>query len=76
MPTPPPAHTTVPKFSMCVGLPSGPTTSAIISPSLSEHNLKDDSPTRCTTMVIVPFFVFASAIVRGIRSPFYQLLIL
>ena len=28
-PTPPPAHTTVPKFSMWVALPSGPTTSVI-----------------------------------------------
>ena len=28
-PTPPPAHTTVPKFSMCVACPSGPTTSRI-----------------------------------------------
>ena len=28
-PTPPPAHTTVPKFSMCVACPSGPTTSVI-----------------------------------------------
>ena len=28
VPTPPPAHTTVPKFCMCVGLPSGPTTSS------------------------------------------------
>ena len=28
-PTPPPAQITVPKFSMCVGLPSGPTTSVM-----------------------------------------------
>ena len=28
-PTPPPAHTTVPKFSICVGFPSGPTTSVM-----------------------------------------------
>ena len=28
-PTPPPAQTTVPKFSMCVAWPSGPTTSVM-----------------------------------------------
>ena len=68
-PTPPPAQTTVPKFSMCVGLPSGPTTSVTYSPSLRLHNLIDERPTFCTTSVIVPFVVSASAIVSGILSP-------
>ena len=75
-PTPPPAHTTVPKFSMCVGFPSGPTTSAMTSPSLSPQSFCDDSPTRCTTIVIVPLFTSASAMVRGIRSPFLSTLII
>ena len=69
-PTPPPAHITVPNFSMCVGLPSGPTTSATQSPSFSWHSFIDDRPTSCTTSVIVPLFTSASAIVNGMRSPF------
>ena len=69
-PTPPPAQITVPNFSMCVGLPSGPTTSVMKSPSLRLQSLVDDNPTSCTTMVMVPFSMSASAIVRGIRSPF------
>ena len=44
-PTPPQAHITVPNFSMCVGLPRGPTTSATSSPTLRLHNLVDDNPT-------------------------------
>ena len=68
-PTPPPAQTTVPKFSICVGLPSGPTTSVTYSPSLRLHSLIDERPTFCTTSVIVPFVVSASAMVSGIRSP-------
>ena len=69
-PTPPPAQITVPKFSICVAFPNGPTTSVTYSPSLRLHNLIEESPTFCTTSVIVPFFKLASAIVRGIRSPF------
>ena len=69
-PTPPPAQITVPNFSMCVGLPSGPTTSVMQSPALSLHSLTDDRPTRCTTMVMVPLSVSASAMVSGTRSPF------
>ena len=52
VPTPPPAQTTVPNFSMCVALPSGPTTSASISPALSAQSLSDETPTRCTTSVM------------------------
>ena len=69
-PTPPPAHTTVPNFSICVACPSGPTTSVISSPTSSWHNFVDESPTSCTTRVMVPFFGSASAMVSGIRSPF------
>ena len=73
-PTPPPAQITVPKFSMCVGFPSGPTTSATTSPAFSRHNFLDDSPTSCTTNVMVPFSMSASAMVSGIRSPFLSTL--
>ena len=69
-PTPPPAQSTVPNFSMWVGLPSGPTTSVMKSPSPRLHNLIEESPTRCTTIVIVPLSASASAMVSGIRSPF------
>ena len=69
-PTPPPAHTTVPNFSICVACPSGPTTSVISSPSFRLQSLVEDSPTSCTTSIIVPLSGSESAIVRGIRSPF------
>ena len=69
-PTPPPAQTTVPNFSMCVGCPSGPTTSATQSPSLRLQSLTDDRPTFCTTSVMVPRSMSASAMVSGMRSPF------
>ena len=69
-PTPPPAQTTVPKFSMCVACPSGPTTSVMQSPSCNSHRRVDDRPTSCTTRVMVPATGSASAMVRGMRSPF------
>ena len=68
-PTPPPAQMTVPKFSMWVGLPSGPTTSAIMSPSLRRQSFVEDRPTVCTTSVMVPRAMSASAMVSGMRSP-------
>ena len=68
-PTPPPAHTTVPKFSMCVAFPSGPTTSVMWSPASRWHNLADESPTACTTSVMVPREGSASQMVSGMRSP-------
>ena len=68
-PTPPPAQMTVPKFSICVGLPNGPTTSATLSPSLRLHNFVEERPTFCTTSVMVPRLMSASAMVSGMRSP-------
>ena len=68
-PTPPPAQMTVPNLAICVGFPSGPTTSAKQSPIFIAHSLSEETPTRCTTNVIVPFAVSASAMVKGIRSP-------
>ena len=73
-PTPPPAQITVPKFSIWVGLPKGPTTSATQSPSLSMQSLVEESPTFCTTSVIVPASTSASAMVKGMRSPFLSTL--
>ncbi len=70
-PTPPPAQTTVPNFSMWVGLPSGPTTSVTQSPTFRSQSLMLDKPTFCTTSVMVPFSVSASAMVSGMRSPFF-----
>ena len=67
-PTPPQAHITVPNFSMCVGLPSGPTTSATSSPTSLLQSLVDDSPTSCITSVMVPRSTSLSAMVSGIRS--------
>ena len=69
-PTPPPAQTTVPNFSIWVACPSGPTTSVIDSPSFSSQKRVEESPTSCTTRVMVPFFRSEPAIVNGIRSPF------
>ncbi len=69
-PTPPPAQSTVPNFSICVGLPNGPTTSSIKSPSFSAQSLVVESPTACTTNVMVPLLMSASAMVSGTRSPF------
>ena len=69
VPTPPHAQTTVPKFSICVAFPSGPTISVIKSPASNAHNFVEETPIRCTTSVIVPFCKSASAIVNGIRSP-------
>ena len=68
-PTPPPAQMTVPNFSMWVGLPNGPTTSATKSPSFKLQSFVEESPTFCTTSVIVPRLISASAIVNGILSP-------
>ena len=73
-PTPPPAQMTVPKFSICVGFPNGPTTSATSSPLLRLQSLVDESPTFCTTSLIVPRTLSASAIVKGIRSLFLSTL--
>ena len=69
MPTPPPAHSTVPTFSIWVALPNGPTTSVIKSPSFNLDSLADVHPTICTINVMVPRSVSASAMVSGIRSP-------
>ena len=44
-PTPPPAQITVPKFSMCVALPNGPTTSVTYSPSPRLQSLLEERPT-------------------------------
>ena len=69
-PTPPPAHTTVPKFSMWVACPSGPTISAIWSPTFRSQMEVDEWPTFWMTSVMVPFSTSAPAMVRGTRSPF------
>ena len=70
VPTPPQAQTTVPKFSIWVAFPSGPTISVIKSPSFSAQSFVDETPIFCTTSVMVPFCTSASAMVSGIRSPF------
>ena len=71
-PSPPPAQTTVPYFSMRVGLPNGPTTSATLSPTPRAQSFLDERPTICTTSVMVPRSVSAPAIVSGMRSPFWS----
>ena len=73
---PPPAQTTVPNFSMWVGWPNGPTMSVMYSPTFRSQSFEDERPTFCTTSVIVPAFVSASAMVSGIRSPFSPILII
>ena len=69
-PTPPPAQTTVPKFSICVAWPRGPTTSVMQSPSLRSHRRLELKPTFWITRVMIPFSVSACAMVNGMRSPF------
>ena len=44
-PSPPHAQITVPKFSICVGFPRGPTRSSIVSPTSLRHSFVDDIPT-------------------------------
>ena len=68
-PTPPPAHITVPYFSIWVAWPNGPTTSVKLSPTSRAQISRVLKPTACTTSVIVPRRTSASAIVNGIRSP-------
>ena len=70
VPTPPPAQSTVPNFSIWVAWPRGPTTSVIISPASSLQRRLVERPMRCTTRVMVPRLTSESAIVSGIRSPF------
>ena len=67
-PTPPQAQTTVPKCLIVVALPKGPTKLAILSPGSNAKSLVLLIPIRCTTKVMVPFIVSASAIVSGMRS--------
>ena len=43
------------EFSIWVACPSGPTTSVIDSPSFSSQRRVEESPTSCTTRVMVPF---------------------
>jgi hypothetical protein len=69
VPTPPPILTAVPKFSMCDGLPRGPTTSCMNSPSLRVLSSLVVLPIPWTMIVIVPFSGSESAMVRGILSP-------
>ena len=76
VPTPPPAQITVPNFSICVGEPSGPTTSSTESPTFRRQSFVEDSPTFCTTSVMEPSFVSESAMVRGMRSPFLSTLMM
>jgi hypothetical protein len=45
VPIPPPIPTTVPKFSMCVGSPRGPTTSRRVSPAFMQESSAVDFPT-------------------------------
>ena len=45
IPIPPPAQIIVPQFSMWDGVPSGPTISAISSPSFSWQSFVDERPT-------------------------------
>ena len=73
-PTPPPAHKTVPNFSICVACPKGPTISSILSPASNWHRRVDERPTAWTTSVMVPSFTSASEMVSGIRSPFTSIL--
>ena len=67
IPAPPPMHTQVPKFSMWVGLPRGPTT-WMGSPTTMVAISMVDLPTSCTTRVMVPASGSVSAMVSGIRS--------
>ena len=70
-PTPPPAQSTVcSKRSILVARPKGPTTSRMLSPDSRAQSFCVLTPTACTTSVMVPRSVLASAMVRGIRSPF------
>ena len=68
-PMPPPTQTAVPKFSICVGLPSGPTTSIMLSPFSRSPSKEVVFPTSCDMMVIVPSAVSESTMVKGILSP-------
>ena len=68
-PIPPPTHTTVPTFSICVGLPSGPRIASMESPTSFSASLCVVEPTVWNTSAIHPSSAFASAIVSGIRSP-------
>ncbi len=69
-PTPPATHNTVPKFSMCDGMPRGPTTSRIQSPLLSLPISIVVFPTSWIKSVIMLLTLSVSAIVIGILSPF------
>ena len=67
---PPPTHTTVPNFSMCVGRPSGPTRFSMASPTASPDSLRVVAPTTWKISVTVPASASASAMVNGILSPY------
>ena len=68
MPIPPPAHTTVPYFSMREGVPKGPTISTISSPTFSWQSFVEERPTSWITIVNVPFWASALAMVYGTLS--------
>ncbi len=69
VPTPPPITTTVPNFSISDGLPSGPTTSRMLSPVFRELSRLVVLPADCTTMRMVPASGSECSMVIGMRSP-------
>ena len=54
VPTPPPTHTAWPDSMSSVGLPSGPATSVMASPTSSAHRSMVVLPTAWMTSVMVP----------------------
>ena len=65
----PPTQRTLPKFLTSDGLPSGPVTLSIHSPSFSKPSAFVVLPTSWKANDTVPFALSYSQIVRGIRSP-------
>ena len=68
-PMPPPTSITLSYPVRSVGLPRGPTKSAIPSPAPSSASFAVVAPTVCTRMVTVPSVRLMSQIVKGTRSP-------
>lgn len=58
-PTPPPAQTTVPKFSILLACPNGPTVEEVVSFAQPAHLAGRESYVLYFHNVIVPFFVSA-----------------
>ena len=67
-PIPPPTQTTVPKFSISLFTPSGPTTSSMRCPTPKPAIFFVEAPTAWKMTVMSPVFLSKSATVRGILS--------